>query len=100
MDRTIPHPKLIHGQIHRQSRDACQLPRVRFEALHPALGQLDAKKTQRAKDWPVIEELVSIHCRENHSQPTAEWIDFWPKEARSAKPWHKEVRTMMRTAHG
>ncbi len=46
---------------------------------------VEAKKTQRAKDWPVIDALVSIHYRENRSQPTAEWIDFWLKESRSAE---------------
>jgi hypothetical protein len=46
---------------------------------------VEAKKTQRAKDWPVIDALVAIHYRENHSRPTAEWIDFWLKEARSAE---------------
>jgi hypothetical protein len=42
-----------------------------------------AKKTQRAKDWPVIEALVSIHFRENSSHPQADWIEFWLGEARS-----------------
>jgi len=42
-----------------------------------------AKKTQRAKDWPVIEALVSIHYQENQADPKAHWIDFWLGEARS-----------------
>lgn len=42
-----------------------------------------AKKTQRAKDWPVIEALVSIHFRENSLSPQPDWIDFWLAEARS-----------------
>jgi len=46
---------------------------------------VEAKKTQRMKDWPVIDALVAIHYRENHFQPTADWIDFWLKEARSAE---------------
>jgi hypothetical protein len=46
---------------------------------------VEAKKTQRAKDWPVIDALVSIHYRGNRHHPTAEWIDFWLKEARSAE---------------
>ncbi|MDP3851479.1 MAG: hypothetical protein Q8Q59_13300 [Luteolibacter sp.] len=46
---------------------------------------VEAKKAQRAKDWPVIDALVSIHYRENRSQPTAEWIDFWLKKSRSAE---------------
>jgi len=42
-----------------------------------------AKKTQRAKDWPVIEALVAIHFRENGPNPQPDWIEFWLKEARS-----------------
>jgi len=42
-----------------------------------------AKKTQRAKDWPVIEALVSIHYRENAENPLPGWLDFWLGEARS-----------------
>lgn len=42
-----------------------------------------AKKTQRAKDWPVIEALVSIHYIENRSSPEPDWITFWLLESRS-----------------
>ena len=42
-----------------------------------------AKKTQRAKDWPVIETLVAIHYRENAENPLPAWLDFWLSEARS-----------------
>ena len=42
-----------------------------------------AKKTQRSKDWPVIELLVAIHYRENGAQPTPDWIRFWLMEART-----------------
>lgn len=44
---------------------------------------VEAKKTQRAKDWPVIEALVAIHHRENSARPTADWISFWLREART-----------------
>ena len=44
-----------------------------------------AKKTQRSKDWPVIELLVTIHYRENMSDPSQRHIDFWFREARSAE---------------
>jgi len=46
---------------------------------------VQAKKTQRAKDWPIIELLVSIHYRENDTSPSAESIDFWLREARTAE---------------
>jgi hypothetical protein len=44
---------------------------------------VSAKKTQRSKDWPVIEALVGIHFEENRSNPKPEWISFWLAEARS-----------------
>jgi len=44
---------------------------------------VSAKKTQRSKDWPVIEALVGIHFRENMHAPTSEWTEFWLMEARS-----------------
>jgi hypothetical protein len=42
-----------------------------------------AKKTQRSKDWPMIEALVAIHFRENGDAPTLAWKGFWVMEARS-----------------
>jgi len=47
----------------------------------PDLGL--AKKTERNKDWPVIEALVAIHYRENGDQPSPDWIRFWLTECRS-----------------
>jgi hypothetical protein len=44
---------------------------------------VQAKKTQRSKDWPVIELLVDIHYRENAGSPRQDWIEFWLTEARS-----------------
>lgn len=44
---------------------------------------VEAKKTQRFKDWPVIDALVAIHYTENFSSPNEEWIRFWLLEARS-----------------
>ena len=44
---------------------------------------VEAKKTQRTKDWPIIELLVAIHYRENGANPSADWIEFWLKQARS-----------------
>lgn len=42
-----------------------------------------AKKTQRSKDWPVIELLVTIHHRENSAAPRPDWIEFWLLESRT-----------------
>jgi hypothetical protein len=44
---------------------------------------VEAKKTQRAKDWPVIELLVAIHYRENNAAPRPDWISFWLLQART-----------------
>lgn len=62
-----------------------------------------AKKTQRSKDWPVIELLVAIHHRENAKQPQPDWISFWLREARTAEliqvlaqRFPKEAREMRR----
>jgi hypothetical protein len=42
-----------------------------------------AKKTQRMKDWPIIELLVAIHYRENREDPAPEHVRFWLREART-----------------
>lgn len=42
-----------------------------------------AKKTQRAKDWPMLQRLVEAHWFQNRSKATAARIDFWLRECRS-----------------
>jgi hypothetical protein len=42
-----------------------------------------AKKTQRPKDWPMIDLLVAIHYQENRIEPREDWIQFWLREART-----------------
>jgi hypothetical protein len=44
---------------------------------------VQAKKTQREKDWPVISALVEGHYQALQKEPTAERIAFWLAEARS-----------------
>ncbi len=44
-----------------------------------------AKKTQRAKDWPMLARLVEAHWFQNRSEPTPERIDFWLRECRTAE---------------
>lgn len=44
---------------------------------------VQAKKTQRTRDWPVIEALVEGHYRALQSEPTAERIAFWLRESRT-----------------
>jgi hypothetical protein len=42
-----------------------------------------AKKTQRAKDWPMLQRLLEAHWFQNRSKPTPERIDFWLRECRT-----------------
>jgi hypothetical protein len=44
---------------------------------------VQAKKTQRSKDWPVIELLVTIHYRERANAATDDRVTFWLREART-----------------
>lgn len=44
---------------------------------------MNAKKTQRMKDWPIIEGLGAIHYRENAARPRTDWIEFWVMEIRT-----------------
>lgn len=43
---------------------------------------VDAKKTQRQKDWPMIAALVEGHYHAMSSQPNPERIRFWLEETR------------------
>ena len=42
-----------------------------------------AKKTQRAKDWPMLQRLLEAHWFHNRFNPTPERIDFWLRECRT-----------------
>ena len=42
-----------------------------------------AKKTQRDKDWPVIDALVEAHYRALGGEPTPERVAFWLAESRT-----------------
>jgi hypothetical protein len=44
---------------------------------------IQAKKTQREKDWPVIAALVEGHYHAFRAEPTAERVAFWLREART-----------------
>ena len=44
---------------------------------------VNAKKTQRSKDWPVIEALVENHFHALQHEPTPERIRFWLTQARN-----------------
>jgi len=42
-----------------------------------------AKKTQRAKDWPMIQRLIEAHWFNHRNAPTPQRIEFWLLECRS-----------------
>ncbi len=44
---------------------------------------VQAKKTQRSRDWPVFELLVTIHYREHADAAHDERVNFWLREART-----------------
>lgn len=44
---------------------------------------VNAKKTQREKDWPMISALVEGHYRELRHDPTPERVAFWLRESRT-----------------
>jgi hypothetical protein len=44
---------------------------------------IQAKKTQRDKDWPMIRRLVEAHFEERQTAPTEDQIRFWLREART-----------------
>jgi hypothetical protein len=44
---------------------------------------VQAKKTQRDKDWPVIAALVEGHYKALNREPTPERIAFWLEESRT-----------------
>lgn len=44
---------------------------------------VSAKKTQRAKDWPMLQRLLESHWFQNRANPTPERIDFWLRECRT-----------------
>lgn len=44
---------------------------------------VQAKKTQRDKDWPMIARLVEANYFQNRDSPSAQRVDFWLRELRT-----------------
>ena len=44
---------------------------------------VQAKKTQRDKDWPMIRRLVEAHYFSHHARPNAAQLKFWLLELRT-----------------
>ncbi len=52
-----------------------------------------AKKTQRAKDWPMIQRLIEAHWFTHRNEPNRKRIEFWLMECRSPEILMKLVET-------
>ena len=46
---------------------------------------VNAKKTQRSKDWPMIQRLIDAHWFQHRHDPTPERIHFWLRECRTVE---------------
>ena len=46
---------------------------------------VNAKKTQRDKDWPMIRRLVEANYAANRAAPTPEQVRFWLEECRTPR---------------
>jgi hypothetical protein len=64
---------------------------------------VQAKKTQREKDWPVIDALVEGHYRSLGGEPTPQRVEFWLAESRTperliglVQRFSNETRTLTR----
>jgi hypothetical protein len=49
----------------------------------PVEDLVQAKKTQRERDWPMIDALIEGHYRALGGEPTPERIAFWLSESRT-----------------
>jgi hypothetical protein len=56
---------------------------------------VQAKKTQRDKDWPMIRRLVEAHYFENSANPNPAQIRFWLQELRTP-----EILVALGRSHG
>jgi len=56
---------------------------------------VQAKKTQRDKDWPMLRRLLEVNYFENRKDPTREQIRFWFLELRTP-----DLLIELATAHG
>jgi hypothetical protein len=46
---------------------------------------VQAKKTQRDKDWPMIRRLIEAHYSDNRATPNDRMIEFWLRESRTPR---------------
>ena len=72
-----PFPKLW------RRRTTIELPDKTTTDLMSLPDLVQAKKTQRDKDWPMIRRLVESHYFENRDTATSAQIKFWLQELRT-----------------
>jgi hypothetical protein len=72
-----PFPKLW------KRRTTIELPDGTLCDLLSLPDLVQAKKTQRDKDWPMIRRLVEAHYFQHHDHPNAQQIRFWLQELRT-----------------
>ncbi|NJK91854.1 MAG: hypothetical protein HC904_08535 [Blastochloris sp.] len=92
-----PEAQGLRVDVMTKLRELPGFPKLWAErtTLHdPMLGEVhllsvphlvDAKKTQRFKDWPMISALVDNHYQALQHDVTPERIEFWLLETRSAE---------------
>jgi hypothetical protein len=66
-----------------QRRTVIELPDGTRCDLLSLADLVQAKKTQRDKDWPMIRRLVEAHFFQNNAKPNSAQIRFWLKELRT-----------------
>ena len=54
---------------------------------------VQAKKTQRDKDWPMLQRLVEAHYEQNRTHPNPEQVSFWLQESRTPEMLVELVRS-------
>jgi glutaminyl-tRNA synthetase len=66
-----------------QRRATVELPEGLQVDLMAVEDLVQAKKTQRDKDWPMIRRLVDAHHATHRDEPNAERLVFWFRQGRS-----------------
>jgi hypothetical protein len=72
-------PKLWARRTEVEFNDGTRCDLLSFQDL------VQAKKTQRDKDWPMIRRLVEANYFENKLNPHPKHVRFWLKELRTAE---------------
>jgi hypothetical protein len=66
-------------------RNEIHLPEVGTVALMSLPDLVQAKKTQRDKDWPMIRRLLEVDYLARPARPSSRQLEFWLLELRTAE---------------